>query len=175
MARYIILICFFILFGFQNICNAQCYTKCYGNKQYQNDSMQIKKFSAQKKWEVENVLMYQTPLIMDVLNDDGIPEIIVGGTNNRNLTEPLNDEIFIINSTTKMIERKIKTIQRTRPGTTHRRFNMQRGIDEEIGIVVGGSRHMINPHHHEICHAPERVRGAFEISGRAGRNEPHRV
>lgn len=89
---------------------AQCTAPCYLYKPYENDATQISKLTAEKKWEIENVNMSQQALIADVLHDDGIPEIIISGPRGTSVPSPVfTNELYIINTQTQSVEKKIKT------------------------------------------------------------------
>ncbi|MCZ2099992.1 MAG: gliding motility-associated C-terminal domain-containing protein [Chitinophagales bacterium] len=90
----------------------QCNEKCYIEKPYINDPKQLAKFAAEKKWESSdtiNNVMYVN--VLDVLNNDGIPELIIGS---KRLSEspPWStyiNSISIFNSVTHQLEKKINT------------------------------------------------------------------
>ncbi len=89
----------------------QCNEKCYIEKPYVNDPKQLAKFTADKKWESDTINNVMYVNVLDVLNNDGIPELIIGS---RRLTESLPwstyiNSISIFNSVTHQLEKKVNT------------------------------------------------------------------
>ncbi|MBK8628365.1 MAG: hypothetical protein IPN86_23270 [Saprospiraceae bacterium] len=84
-----------------------CDPKCYSQKQFNNTANSSTKFAAYQ-WQVDNVLMFQTPLVMDIFNNDGIPEVLIGKptTNNNPI---LSNGIIIIDTKSKSVVKTINT------------------------------------------------------------------
>ncbi|HRO09869.1 MAG TPA: hypothetical protein PK047_13480, partial [Saprospiraceae bacterium] len=89
---------------------AQCPLPCYIDKPYVNDAAQTNKLTAEKKWDNIDIPMQQVLIVEDVLNNDGIPEIVVAGSRRKNgVYTPFVDELLIVNTIEKKVEKKINT------------------------------------------------------------------
>lgn len=121
-----------------------CDKKCYAKKPYIFSTNPTTIFNVKKEWDIDNVSTAQPILVLDVLQNDGIPEIIIAGPNNVNVNTNLANEILIINTKTKSIERTIKTAY-------FRIFGMASYIVADINndckkeIIVATSTQPLNP------------------------------
>jgi hypothetical protein len=133
----------FISIGLSSQSN--CDTKCFGSSKYLPSPLHFP-FSAVKDWEIDNINMFLTPLIMDVLNNDGIPEIIVGNPNIFTISPILSDGITLVDSKTKSIIRSVKTAYYRIGGTgTYLVADINNDCKKEI--IIASSESTLNPEH----------------------------
>ncbi len=130
------------------VCQVECDPKCHSHKKYIPTPIPAP-FGATKLWELDNIGMFSTPKIMDVMGNDNIPELFLAKPVELNLTQQhlINSNgIIIYNTISKDIIKSLSTAFYKYGGTgTFLVADVNNDCEKEI--IVAASESTLNPDH----------------------------